>query len=120
MGTGLEPRPPPIDVEAVKEIRASIPHSWLGFAEDGGQLVYLERSGTMDVDRLVRAVPQPATPGEPTKMLHYHVMQMEYQLKVLLPQESQRRGELVDKVIVINDLQGLGSQHVSAAVLVNH
>jgi acyl-CoA-binding protein len=113
---GIEPRPPPIDRHTVDEVRRCIPHDWLGFSKHG-RLVYLERSGGMDVPGLNALLRNADGAPDPAKLLHYHVMVMEYQLKVLFPRESMRRGEIVDKVIVINDLEGLGAQHVSTTVL---
>jgi acyl-CoA-binding protein len=113
---GVEPRPPPIDRASVDGIRKCIPHDWLGFSKDG-HLVYIERSGGMDVPGLRALLQKPDGSEDPAKLLHYHVMVMDYQLKVLFPEETARRGRIVDKVIVINDLEGLGAQHVSSTVL---
>jgi hypothetical protein len=38
---------------------------------------------------------------------------MEYQQRVLLPRESKKRGQLLDKMCVIMDLHGLGVGHLS-------
>ena len=42
---------------------------------------------------------------------------MEYQQRVLFSRESKKRGMLLDKLCVVNDLKGLGSHHLTRLTL---
>jgi hypothetical protein len=107
---------PPVEADPLVVIRKCIPHSWLGFNHDG-LLVVVERSGQMDINRLFQELKTADGKPDIDKLIAYHVHVMEYQQRVLLPQESKRRGVLHDKLCVINDLKGLGSHHLTRLTL---
>jgi hypothetical protein len=107
---------PPLDAESLVTIRKCIPHSWLGFNADGF-LVYVERSGQMDINRLFKDVTTADGKPDVSKLIRYHVHCMEYQQRVLLPMESKKMGRICDKICVINDLKGLGSHHLTRLTL---
>eukprot|EP00928_Gymnodinium_smaydae_P043256 TRINITY_DN29021_c0_g2_i1.p1 TRINITY_DN29021_c0_g2~~TRINITY_DN29021_c0_g2_i1.p1 ORF type:complete len:465 (-),score=91.65 TRINITY_DN29021_c0_g2_i1:190-1485(-) len=99
---------------------STVPFSFHG-TDRQGHPVLISRYGSVDVAALRRlwaegeALQRRANLGVNGAVL-YHLRAMEYLTKVVMAEESARQGRIVDRILVIVDLNGLGLRHLDACL----
>ncbi|KDO25490.1 hypothetical protein SPRG_09433 [Saprolegnia parasitica CBS 223.65] len=91
---------PALPNEKLEAIRRFNPQGFHGEDKDG-RLVYIERTGYLDCDALLKVV-------TPDDILKAHVQKCEYKLNVLLPRQVVARGAAASKIVLIYDLANVG------------
>eukprot|EP00238_Polyblepharides_amylifera_P006144 CAMPEP_0196576148 /NCGR_PEP_ID=MMETSP1081-20130531/5483_1 /TAXON_ID=36882 /ORGANISM="Pyramimonas amylifera, Strain CCMP720" /LENGTH=423 /DNA_ID=CAMNT_0041894679 /DNA_START=251 /DNA_END=1522 /DNA_ORIENTATION=+ len=86
--------------EVVNAIRRIVSSAYTGFDNEGVP-VYVERSGMLDLDRLLKGG---ATPED---LIWTHIVSMEYFTNVLCLEASIMKDETIDKVNTVMDVTGL-------------
>eukprot|EP00976_Prorocentrum_cordatum_P073198 1180990-Prorocentrum_minimum.AAC.1 len=96
--TALESSPSP---ETVDKIRRAISSAYTGFDYEGSP-VYIERSGMLDVSKILSSGITQAD------LVQLHIVNMEYFTNTLCMEASIAKGETMDKVVSIMDVHGIG------------
>jgi len=99
---------------------AAVPFSFHGIDRQGHPIV-INRYGSVDVAAFERLWAAGEAVSERNKLevngaVLFHLRAMEYLTKVVMAEESERQGRVVDRILVIADLDGLGMRHWNPAV----
>jgi len=99
---------------------ATVPFSFHG-TDRQGHPVYIVRYGSVDVAafrRLWAAGEQLASAAglAVNGVVLFHLRAMEYLTKVVMRDETQRQGRVVDRILTIMDVGGLGLQHLDGTL----